>query len=142
MSVCVGADWDWKKCVVTSSSEDASRYDRVLRDPSSVRTFVEQFGEREVMVGIEVGDSMWARLWEDAGARVFVFDAKQAKHYQKTLCSSGASDDKRSAQALCSMVQSQRHRNNAVPQPVVRNGFLSALCGGTRCSRTTTHACQ
>ena len=127
MLVFVGADWDSKKCVVLVDDGVRESRTTILRTPAAVLKFMSQWDGHEVRVGIEVGDELWARLFEEAGARVFVFDAKQSKRFHETLGSSGASDDARSATALCTMVQSARHREKALHRPSAQQRALDSL---------------
>ena len=117
MTVWIGADWDSEKCVVFVQDGDEQSSFKVIRHPEAVEGFMARWSQHDVFVGIEIGDAIWPRLWEQAGAHVFVFDAKQAKRFQETLGSSGASDDLRAAEALCAMVQSHPHRHNAQHRP-------------------------
>lgn len=115
--VWVGADWDKKKCVVVWEDDNGkNKVGKVQRNPAAIRAFVDQFEGRTVHVGIEVGESIWPRLWKNAGALVSVFDGKKAKRYAESLSSSRASDDVRSASALFEMVQSPSHRRGAVAE--------------------------
>lgn len=113
MVMWIGADWDAEKCVV--AFEDAGRVVSVAvkRHPDAVRDFLSGLGEQRVVVGIEAGDRLWAELWRGAGAEVHVFDGKKARRFAESLCSSGARDDRRSAEDLRSMVQSEAHRRDA-----------------------------
>ena len=118
MTVWVGADWDRDKCVVVAECGDKVVRAKVKRDPLAVRQWVAKFDGCRVVVGIEAGDPLWVRLWEGAGAEVFVFDPQKAKRYAQSLSSSKANDDKRSADTLQAQVKSEAHRaaaNRAMP---------------------------
>lgn len=130
MKVWIGADWDEAKCVVCVGGDKKSRKRHVSRTPTAVRDFVEQFGQVEVVVGIEDGDPVWSRLWQRAGAHVWVFDPKKAKRHQESRSSSGASDDRRSAEALCEMVQDPFHRGRASAVPSAEQQTLQHLVRG------------
>lgn len=119
MVIWIGADWDSEKCVVEADSGAEVLKASVLRRPEEVKAFVERLGAGTKVVGIEAGDPLWATLWEQAGAEVFVFDPKKAKRYAQSLCSSNASDDKRSATTLREQVASEAHRSKA-NQPLPR----------------------
>lgn len=114
----VGADWDSEKCVVSYEREGKVRRSAVKLDPEAVAAFVGA-DESELVIGMESGDKIWCRLWENAGATVFVFNASKVKQFAASLTSSGASDDGRSADALLAMVQSDahlRHANRRLPE--------------------------
>lgn len=119
----VGADWDCEKCVVVFDKDSKRRRAEVKRTPASVAAFVESCGEA-IVVGIEPGDRGWERLWSNAGAEVRVFDAQKAKSYAKSLNSSGASDDRRSAEALLGMLRSCEHQGQ---ENQLLSGELRAL---------------
>lgn len=112
--VWVGADWDKEKCAVEAACEGEVIRSWVTRTPMGVRRWVSRFDSgTRLVVGIEAGDPLWVRLWERAGAEVYVFDPQKAKRYAQSLSSSGASDDKRSAATLLAQVQSAAHRAKA-----------------------------
>ncbi len=113
MVVWVGADWDSAKCVVSYEVAGARRGGHVKRNPKDVARFVKRLSADEVVVGIESGDRLWQVLWRRAGAVVHVFDGKKARRFSESLCSSGARDDKRSAEDICLMVQSPGHQADA-----------------------------
>ena len=113
MTVWVGADWDIEKCVVEVEREGETWRSKVARTPEAVGRWVAGLGQGQIVVGIEAGDPLWVGLWERAGAEVFVFDAKKAKNFARSLSSSNASDDKRSAETLRLQVQSPAHRRKA-----------------------------
>lgn len=120
MRVQIGADWDRDKCVVAWKHGKKTRYDKVLRNLEAVKAFVEKVvrvtepdSEAGIEVAIEAGDRYWLVLWQSAGADVFVFDGRKTRRFAESLCSSAASDDRRSADALLGMLASQAHRNNA-----------------------------
>jgi len=120
MLVQVGADWDKDKCVIAWRIHGKEHHGRVLRNRESVEAFVERLQDGleaddalELEVGIESGDSFWFVLWGGAGAKVLVFDGKKAHNYMKSLVSSGARDDLRSAKALLAILESADHRQNA-----------------------------
>lgn len=108
-----GADWDSKKCVVAFKKNGRLHRRNVKRHPEAVAAFLKKFGSVQTRVGIECGDPLWPRLWRNAGAEVFVFDGKKTKRFGQSLHASGASDDKRSAETLLAMVQSEPHRAQA-----------------------------
>jgi hypothetical protein len=108
------ADWDSAKCAVAyEDPEGRVRKANVKRHPDSVAEFLVPFESQRVTIGIEDGDSLWQRLWKNAGAKVFVFDGKKARRFSESLRSSGARDDKRAAKDLLEMVKSKRHREHA-----------------------------
>lgn len=143
MQVRVGADWDKAKCVVAWRTQGKLRHARINRDAESVAAFVEKLrdgldddDELELEVGIEAGDRFWRVLWEGTDAKVFVFDGKKARNYAKSLTSSSASDDARSARALLGMLDSPDHREAATPElsPELR-GLVLALSAKNEVTR-------
>jgi len=122
MVTWIGADWDSEKCVVAYSDGQAVKRAKVKRHPRDVELFVQQFDG--CVVGIESGDNLWPKLWRHAGAVVHVFDGKKARNYSESLCSSGARDDRRSAEDILEMVQSKPHRHNSNVEP---GGVLAAF---------------
>jgi hypothetical protein len=125
--IYVGADWDSEKCVVAYEQDGKKHGGSVMRRPKEVRAFMEQLGDEGVLVAIESGDRLWARLWANAGAKVAVFDAKKVNRFGASLCSSGASDDKRSAEALRLMAMSQPHQAHTNAEVVAPIASLSRL---------------
>lgn len=122
MRVQIGADWDRDKCVVAWKHGKKVRYDKVLRNVEAVKGFVDKVvrvaepdseTKVEIEVAIEAGDRFWLVLWANAGADVFVFDGRKTRRFAESLCSSAASDDRRSAEALLGMLASQAHRDTA-----------------------------
>ena len=136
MTTWIGADWDSEKCVVAFEKDGKQKKARVMRHPKSVAEFMGNLKSADVVVGIEGGDPLWARLWELAGARVFVFDPKKAKNFSSSLRSSGASDDRRSAQDLQHMVQSTAHRAESTQETPQETRGLERLL---RTQETTRH---
>lgn len=122
MVTWIGADWDSDKCVVLYSDGHVCKRGKVKRHPRDVGRFVRQFDE--CVVGIESGDPLWAKLWRQTGAVVHVFDGKKARRFSESLCSSGARDDRRSAEDILHMVQSNAHRRSSNEEP---GGVLAAL---------------
>lgn len=116
MVTWIGADWDSVKCVVAFVLDGEVVTKPVKRRPDAVRSFFESYGIVDPVVAIESGDQLWADLWRAAGAVVHVFDGKKARRFSESLCSSGARDDKRSAEDLLAMVQSPAHRRDANTQ--------------------------
>lgn len=108
-----GADWDKNKCVVAFEQGGRMVRKHVMRHPKAVGSFLAAHCDGDGVVGIESGDALWAELWRQGGAEVHVFDGKKARRFAESLCSSGASDDKRAADNLLAMVQSPRHRRDA-----------------------------
>ena len=93
MVTWVGADWDTKKSVVAFDDGSGVQRTKVKRHPRAVKRFVERLGrDKRIVVGIEAGDRLWARLWRQAGADVHVFDGTKSRRYSESLCSSGARD--------------------------------------------------
>lgn len=118
MQVWIGADWDKEKCVVAVMGGNGKvKRSSVQRTPEGVRGFVDGFEGAELHVGIESGDALWATLWRNAGATVYVFDGKKARRFAESLTASGARDDQRSAEDLLAMVQSPKHRDAANDVP-------------------------
>ncbi len=125
--IYVGADWDSEKCVIAYEKDGREHGGTVMRHPDAVRAFMDEWRGEGVFVAIESGDRLWARLWANAGAEVAVFDAKKANRYAASLCSSGASDDKRSAESLRLMAMSHAHRSQANAAVDGAIGSLSRL---------------
>lgn len=118
-TIWVGADWDSEKCVVEAELGQKLWKQTVSRHPSAVAELVDKLGPGRLVLGIEAGDPLWERLWEEAGAEVFIFNPMKAKQYAKSLNSSGAGDDKRSASTLRKQLKSEEHRkasNCPLPQ--------------------------
>lgn len=125
--IYVGADWDSEKCIVAYQLGNKLHRRSVKRHPEAVRSFMDGWGDDHVVIAIESGDRLWARLWANAGAEVAVFDAKKANRYAASLCASGASDDKRSAEALRLMAMSHPHRQRANTDADATTRALSRL---------------
>lgn len=113
MIIEIGADWDTEKCVVAFERDGRVHRAEVKQHPDALARFVSEMGEGQLVVGIESGDGLWVRLWENAGAQVRVFDAKMVRRFSESLSSSGARDDKRSAEALLGMLKSTAHQDHA-----------------------------
>ncbi|MCB9730065.1 MAG: hypothetical protein H6746_16465 [Deltaproteobacteria bacterium] len=113
MVMWIGADWRSEKCVVAFEEGGRVVSATVKRHPDAVRHFLSGRGDERVVVGIESGDRLWTELWRAAGAEVHVFDGHGARRSVESLCSSGARGDRRSAEELMAMVQSEAHRRNA-----------------------------
>ncbi len=118
MVTWIGADWDSEKCVVAYGGGQVFKRTKVKRHPRDVGRFVGRLGE--CVVGVESGD----KLWRQAGATVHVFDGKKARRFSESLCSSGARDDRRSAEDIYQMVQSHAHRRDSIDEC---EGILAAF---------------
>lgn len=117
MRAYVGADWSSKKLVCASAvgGERARRIRGATPCLQSVRELLDRVRRRHpkcesVHVCIEGGAPGWVRLLHAAGAVVHVVDPKQAKHFSKSIRSSGAKSDPADAADLCDMLRSARHR--------------------------------
>lgn len=100
MRVYVGLDWSAREVVCSTATdvEEPRLIKGAARTLVSVREFLDRVRARhgrevEIHVFIEVGAPGWVELFYHAGAAVHVADAKQAKAFAESLCSSGAKDD-------------------------------------------------
>lgn len=116
MKAYVGVDWSATEvaCSVGVGDEPPRRIKGAARTLAGVRELLDRVRKRdpritEMHVVIEAGSPGWAELFHHAGAIVHVADAKQAKAYAESLCSSGAKDDGRDADNLVGMGQSPKH---------------------------------
>jgi hypothetical protein len=135
MTIQVGADWDKDKCVVVWGHDGKLHRDKVKRTPDGVQGFVARVkrivgadDDLKLEVAIEAGDRYWVVLWGAVSEEVFVFDGKKTRRFGESLCSSDASDDKRSAETLLAMLGSAPHRASAnVQLPVEIQGMMQSL---------------
>ncbi len=132
MKAYVGVDWSAKEvvCSVGVGDELPRRITGASRTLAGVRDLLERVKKRdpritEIHVIIEAGSPGWAELFHHAGAIVHVVDAKQAKAYAESVCSSGAKDDGRDADNLVGMGRSPRH----LPKVWKPEGELQAQLG-------------
>lgn len=129
MEVYVGADWDSQFCVVVVRCGDAMSRTRVERNPGSIVGLMsrleQEHGAKPVRVAIEDGDELFARLWLQAGATVHCINPLKSKRYGEARCTSGASDDRRSAENLCLMAM----------DPAVRGPEFQDECAAMRALR-------
>lgn len=116
MRAYVGVDWSATKAVCATALDSGAvkgirGCDRsILSVQELLRRVRERHPEAEkVHVMIEAGAPGWVRLLDAAGAVVHVADAKQAKRFGESLCSSGAKDDRRDAKTLVHMLRSPAH---------------------------------
>ena len=79
----VGADWDSEKCVIEAEVDGRILQRKVARHPEAVSVLVEELGADELVVGLEAGDPLWERMWEEAGAEVVSVDPR----YTSQVCS-------------------------------------------------------
>lgn len=120
MKIYVGVDWDTELavCCYGEGGSAPRRFHSVRLDPDELVRFCDELatmGATHLVVGVEAGHELWVRLWHGCASDalaidVHVIDGKQAKRFTESLCSSRASDDPRSAEALFLMVQSSAHR--------------------------------
>ncbi|MFT5431429.1 MAG: hypothetical protein ACI9OJ_002125 [Myxococcota bacterium] len=127
MIVFAGLDWDSKQCVAHVEVGERTLRANVLRDPGSVRAFVDGLGDAECVACMETGDAAQLSLWRQAGVTVYEVDAKKAAHFARSLKSSGASSDKRSAEVLCRMAASSAHRDDAIAAASAAEASLMRL---------------
>ncbi len=116
MSVYVGADWSARRVVcATAVGHDKPRSIKGAEASlDSIRDLLQRVRQRhpegeEVHVLLESGAAGWVQLFSAAGAVVHVADAKQAKRFAESLCSSGAKADRRDARTLVHMLRSPAH---------------------------------
>jgi len=110
MRVYLGADWSASEvvCAIATDDSEPRSVGAAGRSVDSVRELLHHVRERqddisEIHAFIEVGAPGWVEILHDAGAHVHVVDAKQAKAFAASLCSSGAKDDARDASALAQL---------------------------------------
>lgn len=117
MEAYMGVDWSATKvvCATATGADKPRRITGGGPSLSEVRDLVNRVRERhpeakEVLVLIEAGAPQWVKLFHAAGAVVHVADARQAKKFAESLCSSGAKADQRDARTLTEMLRSPAHR--------------------------------
>ena len=120
MRTYVGVDWSASEIVCAAATEEGpvgrGRY-RSRPSLAEVRSLLERVvsdtGSTEVWAMVEAGAPQWAELLHAAGAKVFVVDAKQARRFAESLCSSGAKDDPRDAASLAEQCRSRARQLEA-----------------------------
>lgn len=115
MLVQMGIDWARHDAVVVlRCGERYSKLKMVRSTEGLIALFaaVEQLGGEgaECEASIEAGDVGLCGALHARGVRVFEHDAKQAKRFAESLCSSGAKNDARDADNLLRMLGSAEHR--------------------------------
>lgn len=130
MQAYMGVDWSASSvvCATAAGSGKPKRIAGARPSLSEVSDLVERVRARhpeagEVQVLIEAGSPHWINLFHSAGAIVYVADARQAKKFAESLCSSGAKADQRDAYTLTEMLRSPAHR----PAPWVPQKTLEPL---------------
>lgn len=110
MRVYLGADWSASEvvCAIATDDSEPRSVGAAGRSVDSVRALLHHVRERqdditEIHAFIEVGAPGWVEILHDAGAHVHVVDAKQAKAFAESLCSSAAKDDARDASVLAQL---------------------------------------
>lgn len=112
----LGVDWSAKKvdCALVVHDGRAVNCGSAARTLPDVQRFVQALMKRyeldELHVVIEAGSTGWVDIFDRAGTTVHIADPAQAKAFAKSLCSSGAKDDRRDARNLALMGQSAPHR--------------------------------
>lgn len=118
MEAYVGVDWSASEIVcstLTREEESPRKIRGARRTFADVQDLVHRVRHRhpeasEVHVVIESGTQGWLDLLHHAGAVVHVVDAKQAKAFAESLCSSGAKDDDRDSGSNAEMGRSRSHQ--------------------------------
>jgi len=110
MKLYIGADWSGKDimCSIRQNGKEVKSM-RVKRSVSAVMAFVEKLthhcGEGPRYVLVESGDRGWLSILYAVGFVVYMVDARKAKNFGASLCSSKAKDDLRDARVLAQMLE-------------------------------------
>jgi transposase len=132
MLVQMGIDWARHDSVVVMQCGEKVVIRKIERGLAGVGRLVDEAqklggNDAELEAAIEGGDSGLALALKTRGVAVHVFDAKQAKHFAKAHCSSGAKDDKRDARNMLTMLRSPDQRARGCWEPKKEQAELAGV---------------